>query len=203
MQKPIYLFSATSHPNAIHINSLDFNFFQPKIDFSKYDFLILTSKKAVDALALYDKDDYINIAALCISEFTKEYYESFGGKVMGVGGGLGSDLLPIIKSYPKDKKWLYLRAKEIAGDGFGVDEVIVYESRCSSEILNFRLGNEKCTLIFTSPSSIRCFLKNNTITSNAEVIVIGKTTAKFLPKNIKYTMPSINSIKECIKLVNI
>ncbi len=203
MSKPIYLFSATPNPDVIHINSLDFKFFQPDIDFSKYDFLILTSKKAVDALSFYDKKDYINIPALCISEFTKNYYESVGGKVIGVGGGIGSDLLPIIKSYAKDKKWLYLRAKEIAGDGFNVDEVIVYESECSSEILNFRLNDEECTLIFTSPSSVRCFLKNNTITSKNKIIVIGKTTANSLPAYVKYTMPKINSIKECLKLANL
>ena len=57
------------------------------------------------------KEDYINIPALCISKFTKEYYESFGGKILEVGEGIGSDLVPIISSYPKEKKWLYLRAK--------------------------------------------------------------------------------------------
>ena len=203
MPIPVYLFSATSSPYAIHINSLDFDFFQPTINFSKYDFLILTSKKAIDALLYYKKEDYINIPAFCISEFTKEYYESFGGKVMSVGNGLGSDLIPIINSYSKDKKWLYLRAKEIAGDGFKVDEAIVYESRCSDEILNFRLKNEECILIFTSPSSVRCFLKNNSIIPHAKVIVIGKTTAKSLPQNIKYMMPKISSIKECLKLANV
>ena len=202
MLRPVYLFSATPNPNTIHINSLDFNFFQPNIDFSKYDFLILTSKKAVDALCFYNKEDYINIPALCISEFTKEYYESIGGKVIGIGNGLGSDLLPIINSYSKDKKWLYLRAKEIAGSGFDVDEVIVYESRCSKEIIDFRLSDKECTLIFTSPSSVRCFLKNNKITLHSKVIVIGKTTAKSLPQNINYMMPKISSIKECLKLLN-
>ena len=72
MSKPIYLFSATSHPDATHINSLDFDFFKPDINFTKYDYLVLTSKKAVEALLQYDKKDYIDIPALCISKFTKE-----------------------------------------------------------------------------------------------------------------------------------
>lgn len=203
MQKPIYLFSATPYPDVIHINSLDFTFFQPYIEFSKYDFLILTSKKAVDALGFYDKKEYINIPALCISEFTEEYYKSVGGKILYVGNGLGSDLISVIDSYKKDKKGLYLRAKEIAGDGFNIDEAIVYESRCSNEILSFRLNDEECTLIFTSPSSVRCFLKNNTISYNSKVIVIGKTTAKSLPNGVKYMIPKKNSIKESLRMLNI
>lgn len=200
MNKKVYLFSATPHPDVIHINSLDFDFYQPSIDFCVYNYLILTSKKAVDALSYYPKEDYIHIPALCISRFTKEYYESIGGKILKVGNGIGSDLQKIIDTYPKEKKWLYLRAKKIAGSGLSVDECIVYESRCSNEILNFRIPKEECTLIFTSPSSIKCFLLNNTISHDANVIVIGKTTAKFLPKNIKYNIANDNSIKDCILL---
>lgn len=202
MSKKTYLFSATSHPDAIHINSLDFDFLTPNIDFLNYDYLILTSKKAVDALQNYDKKDYINIPAICISKFTAEYYEKIGGKVLEVGAGIGSDLKEIIDTYDAKKKWLYLRAKEIAGSGFEVDEAIVYESRCSDEILKFRLNDAKeCSLIFTSPSSIKCFLKNNYIPHDAKVIVIGKTTALHLPKDVKYLIPKQSSIIECLKLV--
>ena len=201
MSKKVYLFSATPHTDAIYINSLDFNFFKPDINFSNYDYLVLTSKKAVDALQQYNKNDYIDIPVLCISKFTKEYYEKSGGKVLEVGSGIGSELQSIIDSYPKEKKWLYLRAKEIAGDGLDVDEAIVYESRCSKEILNFELSHEDSALIFTSPSSIKCFLRNNIIPIEAKVIVIGKTTAKHLPENIKYKMPKNSSIEECMNLL--
>ncbi len=200
MNNKVFLFSATSHPEAIHINSLEFNFFQPKIDFSQYDYLVLTSKKAVDALAFYDKESYVHIPALCISRFTQEYYESKGGKVLEVGGGIGSDLKEIIAKYPKEKKWLYLRAKKIAGDGLGVDEVILYESRCSKEILDFRLHDKASTLIFTSPSSIQCFLTNNTIPKDAKVVVIGKTTAKYLPEGQDFLLAKTSSIEECMKI---
>ena len=200
MQKQIYLFSATSHPEAIHVNSLDFNFFTPSIDFSNYDYLILTSKKAVDALQNYKKEDYIDIPALCVSNFTKRYYEEFGGKVLTVGGGIGSDLKDIISTYPKEKKWLYIRAKEIAGDGFGTDEVVLYESRCSNEILNFKLIDENSTLIFTSPSSVECFLKNNALHNKQDIIVIGATTAKSLPTGINYKISDKTSIDSCIKI---
>jgi len=198
--KKIYLFSATPNPNALHVNTLDFDFFQPTIDFSNYDYLVLTSKKAVDALEYYKKEDYINIPALCISKYTKEYYEKFGGKILDIGDGIGSNLQFIIDRYPEEKKWLYLRAKEIAGDGLHVDEAIVYESRCSEEILNFRLDDEDAILIFTSPSSVRCFLKNNSLHVEQIVIVIGTTTAKALPTKTNYLVSDKTSIKSCLEL---
>ena len=200
MKKKIYLFSATSHPNALHVNTLDFDFFQPDIDFSNYDYLVLTSKKAVDALGFYKKEDYINIPALCISKYTKEYYESFGGKILDIGDGIGSNLQTIIDTYPKEKKWLYLRAKEIAGSGLDIDEAIVYESRCSDEILNFRLDDKDAILIFTSPSSVRCFLKNSSLHVEQKVIVIGATTAKALPTKINYLVSDKTSIDSCLEL---
>ncbi len=200
MSNKIYLFSATSHPDALHVNTLDFDFFQPTIDFSNYDYLVLTSKKAVDALQFYKKEDYINIPALCISRFTAEYYESFGGKVLEVGDGIGSNLQRIIDTYPKEKKWLYLRAKIIAGEGLHVEQAIVYESRCSDEILNFKLEDKDGVLIFTSPSSVECFLKNNSLHVEQKIIVIGTTTAKALPTNTKYKISDKTSIESCVKL---
>jgi len=196
----IYLFSATPNPKAIQVNTLDFDFFQPKIDFSNYDYLVLTSKKAVDALGFYKKEDYLNIPALCISKFTKEYYESFGGKILDVGDGIGSNLQTIINTYSKEKKWLYLRAKEIAGTGLNIDEAIVYASRCSDEILNFKLDDKDATLIFTSPSSVRCFLKNNYLHEKQKIIVIGTTTAKALPTKTNYKISDKTSINSCLEI---
>jgi len=200
--KKIYLFSATPNPKALHVNTLDFDFFQPSINFSNYDYLVLTSKKAVDALQFYKKEDYIDIPALCISKFTKEYYEKFDGKILDIGNGIGSNLQTIIDTYPKEKKWLYLRAKEIAGSGLHVEEAIVYESRCSDEILNFKLEDRDAILIFTSPSSVRCFLKNNSLHVEQKVIVIGTTTAKALAKNINYKISDNTSIESCLELAN-
>jgi len=201
-KKKVYLFSATPNNKALHVNTLDFDFFQPQIDFSKYNFLILTSKKAVDALQFYKKEDYINIPALCISKFTKEYYESFDGKILAVGNGIGSDLNEVIYTYPKETKWLYLRAKEIASDALHVESKIVYESRCSDEILNFRLEDKNAILIFTSPSSVRCFLKNNSLHVEQKVIVIGTTTAKALPRKSNYEIADKTSIISCLELAS-
>ena len=59
---------------------------------------------------------------------------------------------------------------------------------------------EPATLIFTSPSSIECFLKTHTISPDAKIVVIGKTTAKALPKDIKYQISKKKSIDSCMEL---
>jgi len=207
--RPIYLFSISSHPDATSVNSLDITFFKPKIDFSQYDYLIITSKQASKALMQYDKEEYIHLSALCISQQSAKSYEALGGKILAIGEGYGDTLESKIHNYPKEKRWLYLRAKIIASDfvkkcqddGFNIDEVVVYESQCSQKILNINVEDD-AVLIFTSPSSVECFLQKNEIKVTHKVIVIGKTTAKALPKNIDYTISEEKTIDGCFKILN-
>ena len=201
----IYLFSISSHQKAKSINSLSIKFLKPTIDFSKYDYIIITSKQTSQALKQYKKDSYITKPALCVSKQSAISYENLGGDILKIGGGYGDNLVDIIKSYPKEKKWLYLRAKVVASDfvnicqnnGYHIDETIVYESACSKEILECRVEDDSI-LIFTSPSSVKCFLKNHTIKQTHKVIVIGKTTAKSLPKNLNYIISEETTIESCI-----
>ena len=76
----------------------------------------------------------------------------------------------------------------------------MYESCCSKEIQNIHI-EENATLIFTSPSSVKCFLQNNTIDAKAKVIVIVISTAKVLPANINYMISEKTSIQSCMELV--
>jgi uroporphyrinogen-III synthase len=207
MKKSIYLFSTSSHPDAIGVNSLDVEFLRPDIDFSKYDYFILTSKQAVKALKRYDPSESTSKKALCVSTLTAKSYEDIGGETLDVGSGYGDRLVDKIKKYPKSAKWLYLRAKVVASDfvetckrdGFDIDEAVVYESACSREILEVKVQDD-AILIFTSPSSLNCFLKTHTINARNKVIVIGDTTAKAVPKNIRHIVSSQTSIQDCVRL---
>jgi len=206
MHSKTYLFSISSHPNAIHINSLSIDFLQPFIDFSQYDYFILTSKQASKALTYYKKDAYIDTKALCISKATAKSYKNIGGEVLGVGKGYGDKLYDIIIQYPKEIRWLYLRASIIASDfveickkeGYNISEVIVYESKCSDEILEVQV-NEEDTLIFTSPSSVKCFLKKSVISKKNRVVVIGRSTAKALPVGIDFIVSAETTIQSCLE----
>ena len=206
MSKNVYLFSTSSHPDAISINSLDITLLKPDIDFSQYDYFIITSKQVANALEQYDTK--ILKPALCISELTASSYKDIGGKVLYVGSGYGDNISEKIKTYPRITKWLYLRARVVASElvsvckkeGFSIDEVIVYESSCSQDLQKMQI-EENATLIFTSPSSVKCFLKKNTINEKIKVIVIGKSTAKALPVNVKYKISEKTSIQSCMDLV--
>lgn len=205
MPHPIYLFSTSKHPDAISVNSLKITLSRPDIDFSKYDFLILTSKQASQVLRQYDKKLYINIPAICVSKKTAQSYEKLGGRVIACGKGYGDDLTEIIQTYPKTAKWLYLRAKLIASDfvsrakdmGYDIDESIVYESSCSDEIKTTHPPKD-AVLIFTSPSSVACFLQHHNLTKENIIIVIGQTTAKALPKGYEYFISKETNIQSCI-----
>ncbi|HIP21201.1 MAG TPA: uroporphyrinogen-III synthase [Sulfurimonas sp.] len=204
-----YLFSTSSHPDTIGVNPLDISFFKPSIDFSKYDYIILTSKQAVKALLQYDYDDYKDKKALCISNATAQSFKQINGNVLEVGAGYGDNLSEIIIKYPKRTKWLYLRAKTVASnfaeilrrDRYDLDEAILYESSCSENIKSVKFS-KNAILIFTSPSSVKCFLKYHEFKENHKVIVIGKTTAKALPSQVDYLITNETSIDSCLAISN-
>jgi uroporphyrinogen-III synthase len=207
MSKQIYLFATSKIESVTCVKSLEVRFLKPDIDFLGYDHLIITSKQIIKALEQYDKKDFLHLSALCVSQKTAQAFQDFGGKVLAVGNGYGDNLLENIKEFKKETKWLYMRAEVIASNfvknakemGYSIDEEILYVSECSQEILDIRI-NDDSTLIFTSPSAIECFLKNNTIHPNAKVIVIGTTTAMSLPNGIKYEISEKTSLESCVEL---
>ncbi|SFV60403.1 Uroporphyrinogen-III synthase [hydrothermal vent metagenome] len=204
-----YLFSTSSHPDTIDVNPLEISFLKPSIEFAQYDYLILTSKQAVKALSQYNYADYKEKQALCISKATALSFKEANGKILEVGHGYGDNLSGIISSYPKDTKWLYLRATEVASNfaqvtrdcGYCIDESVVYESSCSLNIKTLKI-RPKAILIFTSPSSVKCFLKYHKLNEDYKVIVIGKTTEKALPTGIKPIVATEPSIASCLKIIN-
>ena len=204
---PIYLFSLTPAKEVHHVPSLDVTYLQPSIDFSKYDYFIITSKQAVAALQYYDKEKYIKKKALCISKASANAYEAIGGNILDIAKGYGDTLISYIKQYPQTTKWLYLRASVVASDfvkhlqqqHYQIDEAIVYKTQCSLAIQDIKLPQNAC-LIFTSPSSVECFLESHTILPTYKVVVIGKTTAKSLPKGCEYIISQKPTIQSCIEI---
>ena len=78
------------------------------------------------------------------------------------------------------------------------------EVRPKSSDEEFKKSNilleDNSIFIFTSPSSVECFFNQYSWNDSYKAIVIGKTTANYLPANINYKISSITSIEECIKL---
>ncbi len=204
-QRPIYLFSLTSYDGVTHVNSLHVSYFTPDIDFIQYDYLIITSKQILEALKSYD-ESWKRLAVLAVSDATAQAVKSVGGKILEYGSGYGDNLSEIISSYPKEKRWLYLRAKEVASDfactsrenGYNIDEAVMYETSCSHDLLHVKVEDD-ATLIFTSPSSVACFLKHHTFKDEQNIVVIGKTTAKAMPLHVKYKIADIPTMQSCIQ----
>lgn len=206
MYSDLYLYSLSKHPKANTVSSLEVELLHPEIDFTKYDALILTSKQAIEALKQYKNFPKESLPALCISKKTAEAYEKFGGTVLETASGYGTKLSELLCKHPKEIKWLYLRAKivatefvkELQNDSYIIDEKILYISRCSKEIAKQK-PQQNATLIFTSPSSIGCFIKHHELDKSYKIIVIGKTTAKALPQGFSYTIAKENTIESCIE----
>jgi uroporphyrinogen-III synthase len=206
--KPIYLFSLTKHDGVTHINTLHVEYFTPAIDFKKYDYLIITSKQVFEALKSYG-DVWKSKPVLTVGTPTAKALENAGGMLLEYGPGYGDDLTKIIKSLPKEKKWLYLRAKEVASDfaaickeaGYNIDEAVMYETSCSEALLHVNV-EKGATLIFTSPSSVRCFLKHHDLKPTHKIVVIGLTTAKVMPLHVKYKIADEPTLQSCIQKAN-
>ena len=206
MAKPIYLFSISSHSDTVNINSLDITVLKPTINFLEYDYLIATSKQVSVALQQYSAE-YKKRKILAISNATAESLKKIGCNILEVGSGYGDNLSSLIDKYPKNTKWLYLRAKKVASNfvqeqvkkGFLIDEVIVYESKCSKAIEKLPLAID-ATLIFTSPSSVKCFMQTNTLLKTHNIIVIGESTKKALPFSIHCNVSKSMSIDACVEL---
>ena len=74
------------------------------------------------------------------------------------------------------------------------------ERNSNNAAINLNGNKRTFKIIFSSPSSVECFFKNYTWDESYKAVVIGKTTAKYLPSNVEYIISKETSIDVCIKL---
>jgi uroporphyrinogen-III synthase len=202
---PVYLFSKTPHPDAIHIPILRTTYLKPEIDFESYDGMILTSKEAVEALVALD-GAWNRLPLLCVGAKTAEHARRYGGRVLECANGYGDELEGLVRAKYAAKRWLYARPRKIASDfaarlrrsGIAVDDVILYETRCS-ETAEPDVEAE-AVLAFTSPSAVSCFLQRYSFKPTHRVVVIGTTTLAALPEGVNALMPESTSVEELVRL---
>lgn len=197
------------YEGVVNLPLLNIRFLDINIDLSNYDALIFTSKNSAKALELSSLN-WKQIPSYCISEPTAKYLKSINSNIAyigddGHGNEFAKQLIPLLKG----KKALYLRAKEVVSDlesilktnNIDITSLVVYETTCS-DLKSISIENDS-TIIFTSPSSIKCFLNNFDWNDNFKAICIGKTTAKYMPKNINFQIPEKTSIEACINLAKL
>lgn len=205
MPLPIYLFSKTPCEGVIHIPILRTEYLQPEIDMKAYDALVMTSKEAVDALEILGTD-WKRLPLLCVGQKTAEYVRRHGGMVLDIGGGYGEDLESlIIKRYAR-KRWLYARPKMVASSfaarlregGVSIDDVVLYETHCNPDVTETIAKD--AVLLFTSPSTVRCFEVQYGFLPGHRVAVIGETTKAALPKGVKAQIPETPEVVALVAL---
>ena len=201
----IYLLSNQIYAEVENLEVFKIEYIESKIDLLKYDALIFTSKNAVYSLDSFNKD-WKKIPSFAIAPKTAQVIEKLGGKIAFTGiTSHGNDFAQELIELLKNKKVLYIKALKTVSNLVDIlknndvllDELVVYKTSCKKS--NVALENNS-VFIFTSPSSVECFFQQYSWNDSYKAIVIGKTTALYLPKNVDYTISSETSIDECIKL---
>ena len=201
----IYLLSNQIYAEVENLEVFKIEYIESKIDLLKYDALIFTSKNAIYSLESFNKD-WKKIPSFAIAPKTAQVIETLGGNIaFTVITSHGNDFAQELIELLKNKKVLYIKALKTVSNLVDIlknndvllDELVVYKTSCKKS--NVALENNS-VFIFTSPSSVECFFQQYSWNDSYKAIVIGKTTALYLPKNVDYTISSETSIDECIKL---
>lgn len=202
----IYILSEKKVNGAINFPVFEINFKANDIDFNSYDALVFTSKNALYSIDSFT-EKWKNISSYAIAPQTAKIVEDLGGKleftgVTNHGDKFALELAPILKN----KKVLYLRGAKVVSkltdtlnnNGVMCDDAIVYESACKIYKTKQALPKNSI-IIFSSPSTIDCFLKNLPWDDSFKAISIGKTTAKYFPSYIKPIISDDTSLISCVK----
>ena len=201
----IYLLSNQKYPNVENLEVFQIEYIKSNIDLSIYDALIFTSKNAIYSLDSFNKD-WKKIDSFAIASKTANIIKEMGGKVVFTGiTSHGDEFAQELITLLKNKKVLYIKAlktvsnlvKILKENDVLIDELVTYQTSCKKSNISLE---DNSVFIFTSPSSVECFFSQYKWKDNYKAIVIGKTTAKYLPKEVNYTISSETSIDECINL---
>ena len=203
--KKIYLLNEQKHEDVENLEVFQIEYIKSDVDLKKYDALVFTSKNGVKAINSFNQD-WKNIPSYAIAQKTANTIIKLGGVVEFIGNsGHGNDFAYELKNVLKDKKVLYVKALKTVSNlpnilkenGIFLDEIIAYKTSCKKSNI---ILEENSIFIFTSPSSVECFFNQYSWKNSYKAIVIGKTTAEFLPSNVIYEISSQTSVEECIKL---
>ncbi|GIT98395.1 uroporphyrinogen-III synthase [Sulfurovum sp. TSL1] len=201
----IYLLSPLPREGTRHLPMIRFSSLSSTIDLSTCDTLLFTSKQAVKSAEALNPE-WKKYPCLAIGAATAKEIESLGGKVMYRPKSFYAQTLSqdIITQF-QDKKILYLRPKEVSFDaktflakaGIALQEQVIYETACIRYEKKEKPG-KNAIIIFTSPSTIHCFLKNFAWDESYTAVVIGEATKVHLPAKVCYEVADRPTIDACI-----
>ena len=203
----IYLLNDMKIEGIKNIPLLEIQFIPEELDVEKYDVLVFTSKNAAYSLDSFN-NKWKNIPCYVIAPKTAKVIEELGGKIGFVGNsGHGNEFAAELMPHLKNKKVLYLKAKRVVSNLVGllkdakidITDVVVYETIQKQRNHN-EIPSKNSVIIFSSPSTVEYFFENFTWDESYKAVVIGHTTAKYLPEEIAYVVSKTTSIDDCIAL---
>lgn len=205
-QKNIYILSDKKVKYAQNFPVITIHPIIDEIDLQGYDALIFTSKNAIKILSEIDQK-WKTIPSYVIAPQTAKQLKWHGGKLEYVGKSKHGDefaeeLIPLLSG----KKVLYLGGKRVVSDlvnilnsnGVICDQKAIYETGCKEYPRKIQLPKNSI-IIFSSPSTIECFLKNAQWDESFKAISIGDTTAKYFPDYIKPIISDNTSLDGCVQ----
>jgi len=205
----IYLLSASTFVGTIHLPMISFCTLEQVLELDGYDMLMFTSKQAVKSAENLNSK-WKKIPTLAIGKATARQITLLGGEVIYQPDNFYAKSLngEIIRRF-KDKKILYLRPHTVSFDsksflakeGIVLDEKIIYKTTCL-RYTKEQQPSKNAIIIFTSPSTIKCFLKNFDWDVSYIAVAIGEATKGYLPKNCRYEVADVPSIDACVAKAN-
>ncbi|WP_169763710.1 uroporphyrinogen-III synthase [Campylobacter mucosalis] len=204
----IYLVSNTpsSDESVKNLNLSQIKFYDFSVDLANFNAIVITSKNAIKALeqnSIVPKD----VEIFAVGKSSAVQAEKFGFKKINVSSSsYGDALYDEFKDVLKDRKILYLRAKDIVGDldiklakcSQNFTQIVAYESIEVTQNLTDLEDNS--VFIFTSPKNAKFFLKNYTWRDSFKAVAIGQSTAEALKFISGVRVAKVQSIDECIRL---
>jgi uroporphyrinogen-III synthase len=177
-----------------------------RIDYQGCDTLMFTSKQAVQSAETIDPE-WKRYPAVAIGPATAERIRKLGGEVLHqprefYGKNLAEDLRDLFR----DRRLLYLRPERVSFDsraflseaGITLREQVIYRTRCRTYPREAAPPPD-AIIVFTSPSTIHCFLENFPWRESYRAVVIGEATLTHLPRGARVLVAERPSIDACVQ----
>jgi uroporphyrinogen-III synthase len=206
MPRVIYLTSPVARQGVLSLPMIDFRLTADAIDYQGCDTLMFTSKQAVVSAEAIDPN-WKKLPTIAIGKATAGQIESLGGRVLYhpesfYGQVLAADVLNRFR----DRQVLYLRPQTVSFDskdflarsGYTLTEQVIYETFCRPHPADAR-PQKGAIIIFTSPSTIHCFLGQFGWEESYTAVVIGRATLEHLPEGADYAVADTPLIAACVQ----
>jgi len=203
----IYLLNDDNYEDTVNLPMIKIKFFEKKIDLDSFDALIFTSKNGVKAMDNLDKR-WKKKEIYSIGQGTSKEIKKYNANLVYTAKNSYGDLFAQeIKERLINKRVLFLRAKKVTSklnsillsEGIDLKEEIIYETTCREYGLD-KKPPKNSIIIFTSPSTVKCFLSFFDWDVTYRAVSIGKVTAASVPFYIKNTISKSQTISSCIEL---